>query len=123
MRNAALPRELTATTPPPRRPARPFWRARQPAPAPHVLPPAVLRREHAHRGEVSGHPASEHPVLVHDFSLSTVDLRSRLPLDVCGHYSLHSESHGPMLRGSRVRVVSCRREPGGLYAVGAEICR
>ena len=86
-------------------------------------PAATLRREHAHHGAVSGHPTAEHPVLVQDFSISAVDLRSRLPLDVCGHYRLHSDAHGLMLRGSRVRVVSCRREPGGLYAVGAEICR
>ncbi len=87
-------------------------------------PAAILRRVHAQGpSDVSAHPTPEHPVLVHDFSISAVDLRSRLPLCVCGHYDLHSTAHGPMLRGSRVRVVSCRREAGGLYAIGAEICR
>jgi hypothetical protein len=109
-------------------PLRSFWRSRRrraaAPPVQAVAPPATLRRVHAHRcGDVSGHPTPEHPVLVHDFSLSAVELRSRLPLDVCGHYDLHSENHGLMLRGSRVRVTSCRREPGGLYAIGAEICR
>ena len=128
MRNAALPRDLTLSavphSPPRPLPLRSFWRTRRRrAAAPHpVAPPATLRRVHR-AGDVSGHPTPDHPVLVHDHTLSAVDLRSRLPLCVCGHYDLHSDSHGPLFRGSRVRVVSCRREPGGLYAIGAEICR
>jgi hypothetical protein len=130
MRNAALPRDLTTSTMrlvPQPLPMRSFWRSRRrvavPPPAPAALPAATLRRDHAPRGVLPDHPTDNHPVLVHDYSLSAVDLRSRLPLDVCGHYCLHSDHHGSMLRGSRVRVVSCRREPGGLYAIGAEICR
>ena len=126
MRNAALPRELTVTPAAPVATRR-FWRNRRRAvqsTVPAAPPPAaVLRRESAHPGRLSHHPTAEHPVLVHDFSMAAVDLRSRLPLDVCGHYRLHSDAHGPMLRGSRVRVVSCQRQPCGLYAIGAEICR
>lgn len=130
MRNAALPRDLTlsATASVPARPLplRSFWRSRrhrQAAPSP-VAPASagMLRRVHGH-GPVPAHPTPDHPVLIHDHSLSAVDLRSRLPLCVCGHYDLHSENHGPMFQGSRVRVTACRREPGGLYAIDAEICR
>ncbi len=132
MRNAALPRDLTHSAVPARPlPLRSFWRSRRRAAAapaapavPAAAPPATLRRVHAAAAsDVPAHPTPDHPVLIADFSISAVDLRSRLPLCVCGHYDLHSENHGPMFRGSRVRVVSCRREAGGLYAVGAEICR
>jgi hypothetical protein len=115
------------TTPARPMPFRSFWRSRRRRVAalpPPVEPAATLRRVHGHwASDVTGHPTPDHPVLVHDHSLSAVELRSRLPLCVCGHYDLHSDHHGPLFRGSRVRVTSCRREPTGLYAVGAEICR
>ncbi len=128
MRNAALPRDLTlsAADTTPARPMPSFWRSRRrrvSAP-PVAAPAATLRRVHARwTSDVSGHPTPDHPVLVHDHSLSAVELRSRLPLCVCGHYDLHSDNHGPLFQGSRMRVTSCRREPTGLYAIAAEICR
>ena len=65
----------------------------------------------------------EQSVLVHDLTLDVIGLRARRPLDICSHYRIECDDRNLLLRSSKVRVTSCRRDADGMYDINTEVCR
>ena len=113
---ATRPRPAPATPAPAEAPARqdsPVPERRRSARNPHITT-ATLQ-------PASGDASVDRPVLVCDLSLGGVGLRATHAFKVGSVFRI-SLGTGPLFLNARIRIVSCRPRPDGMFDVGSAFC-